>query len=518
MPATKSPASLSTVTFHKPPTDFADPDSAEGLELLCAANHPAEPVDWLWPGRIAIGKVTLIAGDPGLGKSVLALDVAARVTRGLAWPEEGSGFGVQDPKLNPEPRTLNPPGSVLILSASDDLADTIRPRLDAMGADPSRVFVLPSITDLRHDFGQLKAAVDRVPNCRLIIVDPLNAFVGPSDSHFHTVVRRVLTPLMRLATEKRIAVLAITQFRKNDGAAIHRAAGSTGFVATARALWTVCRDPRDESRNLFLPLKHNLTATARGLAFRLEEEPISGAPRIAWEPQVAVPSGAAAFTRPAKPREPSPERQAARDWLQNILAAGPRPARLILEEGEQVGFLVRTLRRAFHELGGHTAKRGLVQGWWWSLADQAGEAAKSGDSSHAEPDPTPKSAVLFEGVTFDEDVANQAQLEALHGEHQFGPMRAPTVAESIAALDRARPRPSSETGHPLLDQMLRAFRASPPTNAKPQAAAPDSRSKLSPNAAPLADQVQYARKRRAACNAPNHRPTSRQSKTREPVA
>ncbi len=515
MPATKSPAKHSTVTFHKPPTDFADPDSAEGLELLCAANHPAEPVEWLWPNRIAVGKVTLIAGDAGLGKSVLALDVAARVTRGSAFPDENRAEGgrgkaegnTSDSDLPPSTLPLPPsPGSVIILSASDDLADTIRPRLDAMGADPSRVFVLPSITDLRHDFGQLKAAVERVPNCRLIIVDPVNAFVGPSDSHYHTVVRRVLTPLTRLAAEKRIAILAITQFRKNDGAAIHRAAGSTGFVASARSVWTVCRDPRDAGRNLLLPLKHNLTATARGLAFRIEEEPSAGAPRIVWEPEIAPLSPDKAF---AKPHTLSPERYAAREWLQELLAAGPRPARDVLDRGQERGFLNRTLQRAFFELQGHSVKRGLMQGWWWSLP-----AKTDPDPSQ----PTPKNPDIFEGVNYEEDIANQARFDALHGEQQFGPLRAPTVAESIAALDRARSQPISETGNPLLDRMLRAFRASPPTKTQPPAAAPDSRSKLSSHAAPLADQVQYARKRRAAGNAPNHQPASPQPRTREPVA
>ena len=205
-----------------------------------------------------------------LGKSVLALDVAARLTRGAAWPEDerqgDKETGRQGVTASNSSLSLSPclpvslsgrptdgatepnvaePGSVLILSAADHLTDTIRPRLDAASADPSRVFILPSITDLRHDFGQLKAAVDRAPNCRLIIVDPVNAFVGPSDSHFHTVVRRVLAPLTRLAAEKRIAVLAVTQFRKIDGPAIHRAAGSMGFVAAAQSLWAVCRDTQD---------------------------------------------------------------------------------------------------------------------------------------------------------------------------------------------------------------------------------------------------------------------------------
>ena len=439
--------------------------SPQGVELVCAADFPAQPVQWLWHQRIPIGKVTLLAGDPGLGKSLLALDIAARVTRGL--PFADSAKSVEQGALSHSTANSVPPVpcSVLVLSASDDFADTIRPRLDAAGADPARIFSLPSITDLRHDFKELQSAVDQIPDCRLIIVDPVNAFVGPGDSHYHTVVRRVLMPLTRLAAEKRIAILAVTQFRKNDGATIHRAAGSTGFVATARSLWTVCRDPRDANRNLFLPLKQNLTHAARGLAYRIVEEPDLRAPHVQWEPDTSVPTTEEAFQRPRPPKPPAPERSAARAWLQQILAAGPRPAQRILEEGEQFGFLERTLQRAFQELGGSTAKRGLLAGWWWSLekeipAATVGKAAESAISGPGTPTKTPD---VFEGVTYDEDIVNHSVVDAILNDDLEHYRHLPAANESIETLERVAPDPNSPTGDPFLDQLRETFRAPPPS-------------------------------------------------------
>ncbi len=526
----------------KSPPDFADPNSAEGLEMLCAANHPAEPVEWLWPGRIAVGKVTLLAGDPGCGKSIVALDIAARVTRGSALPDSifPHAFAPAATTESPHPETISDeprttkdgsfdfrpssPGSVLILTATDTLADTIRPRLDAAGADPTRVFILPSITDLRHDLGQLKAAIDRAPDCRLIIVDPVNAFVGPSDSHFHTVVRRVLAPLTRLARQKRLAILAVTQFRKNDAAGVYRAAGSTGFVATANALWTVCRDPRDESRSLLLPLKHNLTPHAEGLAFRLLNDLQRQAPRVDWQTDLPALSPREAFRRPPKPRQPAPERLDARTWLQSELAAGPQPANTILEAGERRGFQRRTLQRAFHELAGHTTKKGLHHGWWWSLAPQTPStltessssttsttlvAATSSAESPAQPTEAPrKTAVAFEGVTYETDIRLQSEYDALTviAPPQWPPIFLPvvpqnTVSTSPTTDNRSDSSPPSladtrDLFHQLREKLCQPHGANspPPPPARDQ---PDSRSKLStpatPSSDPDAEQVQCER-------------------------
>lgn len=150
------PNESSTITYYENFQDLAAalaPDKPRA-RLRPATDYPAEEVEWLWPGKIPIGKVTLLIGDPGLGKSLIALDAAARVTRGKPFPKGFASSATKNPTkhapppnhLNPEPRTLNPPpnsgsrqstlnsrlpGSVLILSAEDQIADTIRPRLDA---------------------------------------------------------------------------------------------------------------------------------------------------------------------------------------------------------------------------------------------------------------------------------------------------------------------------------------------------------------------------------------------------
>jgi hypothetical protein len=385
-------------------------NTTDNLELVCAHDHPAEPVTWLWPEKIPIGKVSMLIGDPGTGKTLAALDLAARLSCGNACPKTNnaakttsnhSSFDIRHssfpPADNPQsavsatppsPFRL-PPSSTIILSATDDLADTLRPRLDAAGADPRRIFVIPSIADLRHDFAQLRAAVDRAPNCRLTIIDPINAYVGPSDSHFQTVLRKVLEPLAKLAAEKRIAVLAIANLRKNEGAAIYRAAGSMGFVAAARTVWTICRDQSNPTRTLMLPVKNNLAPTATGLAFTIKSHPETGAPVIAWSPDPVISSADEALTRAE-----IADLNSARQWLTKALAGGPRSASEIADEGSQYGFHERTLRRALHAIGGNTQNRGIVWGWWWSLPaapNQETQTAPGSAGGSSNPDVAPTS-------------------------------------------------------------------------------------------------------------------------------
>jgi hypothetical protein len=358
---------------------------AENFQLVRALDCPAQPVEWLWPGKIPIGKVTLLIGDPGTGKSLVALDIAARVSRGHTWPDESVKSEETRVKSQNSPSgsplsTLDsrPPSSVLILSASDDLADTIRPRLDAAGADSSRVFLLASIADLRNDFDHLRTAVNCAPNCRLIIIDPINAYVGSSDSHFYSVVRKVLSPLASLAADKRVAVLAVAHLRKSAGAALYRAAGSMGFVASARAIWTVANDRDNPSRQLLLPLKNNLAAPACGLAYSIAPHPQTRAAAITWYAAPITTSSEEALRGP----EPS-DLHAARIWLRTALAGGPRAASEITTQAEQYGFHERSLRRALHAIGGNTQNRGVLEGWWWSLpaehSDDASSAAESQD-------------------------------------------------------------------------------------------------------------------------------------------
>jgi putative DNA primase/helicase len=244
--------------------------------------HP-ELVRWLWPGRIALGKLTLLAGDPGLGKSFVTLDLAARVSSGIAWPDL--------------PLLPNPAGDVVLLSAEDDLSDTIRPRLDAAKADANRVVAIQAVRrvlitgqtqedyfDLTEDLPALEAAIQQLSDCRLVIIDPLTAYLGQTDSHKNAEVRAVLARLFELAARHKVAVLAVTHLNKaNTMPAIYRAMGSLAFVAAARAVWAVVRDEEDQTgqRRLFLPVKSNLSPDETGLAYALE--PVGQTARVGWE-------------------------------------------------------------------------------------------------------------------------------------------------------------------------------------------------------------------------------------------
>jgi putative DNA primase/helicase len=357
----------------------SDPDC--DLEMLCAADYPAKKVQWLWPNRIPIGKVTLLVGDPGNGKSLVALDIAARVSRGAPWPDEPQAQGLHS--LGPSP------GSVLILSAEDDIRDTIRPRLDAAGADPQRVFVLPTIADLRHDLDKLRRALDRLPDCRLIVIDPVNSYVGPGDSHFHTIVRRVFEPLAKLAAERGIALLAVSHLRKHDGAAIQRAAGSMGFVASARAVWTVCRDPVQSDRYLMLQVKNNFVGETTGLAYAIASAtPSAGAhlaPAIAWQTERVATSAVDALRPNKNSRGPEPsELTLAMDYVQRELITGPKSAEWMYAGAMGGGFNDRTVRRALVAIGGKTRKTRPFgfDSWVWyhpdhDLQDSQGDATES---------------------------------------------------------------------------------------------------------------------------------------------
>ena len=221
----------------------------------CFADIAPERLKWLWPRRIPLGKVTVIAGDPGLGKSLVTLDLAARVSRGGMWPDGSE----------------NLIGTVLLLSAEDDAADTIRPRLDACDANVENVHILESITvvdgDGRPD-SKLVTLLDvkpvelwlhRHPDCRLIVIDPITAYLGDADSHKNAELRALLTPWAKLAADCGVAVVAVSHLTKNSStSAMYRVTGSLAFVAASRAVWVVAKDRQDPDRRLFLPVKCNL--------------------------------------------------------------------------------------------------------------------------------------------------------------------------------------------------------------------------------------------------------------------
>jgi hypothetical protein len=338
-----------------------------------------EQVEWLWRERIAVGKLTLIVGDPGLGKSFLTLDIAARVSRGAAWPDS--------PK---QPQT---PGDVILLTAEDDLADTVRPRLDAHWADVTRIIAIRGakfvddgeerMVNLATDLDSIRRVAKEANQPRALIIDPVSAYLGKTDSHKNAEVRGVLAPLSELAAELRLAVIAVSHLRKGEGAALYRTMGSLAFIAAARSAWVVCRDETDQSRRLMLPLKSNLAPDVGGLAFAILPHGTNDAPVLCWEREPVSVAADDAIGHKRKPGPAPNDRTDAATWLREQLANGPRPAKDLIEDGDGLGFTERTLQRAFRDIGGQREKRGFTSGWLWSIAQ--GDTNTTEDTRHKQP-------------------------------------------------------------------------------------------------------------------------------------
>lgn len=327
-----------------------DPTTRPGPVLVRLADVAPAQIEWLWEQRVAIGKLTLIAGDPGLGKSFLTIDMAARVSIGAGWPDRPG-----DALLGKRPG----PGGVVMLSAEDDVADTMRPRLDAAGGDPRRVAVLQAVRtigdtgeksertfDLARDLRHLEDAIDQTPGCRLVVIDPISAYLGKTDSHNNGEVRGLLAPLADLAARRRVALVCVTHLNKGQGQAIYRAMGSLAFAAAARAVWGVVKDKDEPSRRLLLPIKNNIGNDRSGLAYTLRPT-MGGQPQVAWEPEPIELTADDALSSDSKPGPDADERPRCEAWLRQALQAGPRPARDVEDEGVNgESFSVGTIRRA----------------------------------------------------------------------------------------------------------------------------------------------------------------------------
>ena len=276
----------------------APPGSGRVLISRRASEIQPEAIHWLWPQRIAQGKLCLIAGPPGLGKSQVTIYCAAIISSGGTWC---TGETCEA-------------GDAFLLSAEDGPADTIRPRLEACGAHLDRVHVIEAVRDkqrdrffnLNSDLEALAAALTARPGAKIIIIDPISAYLGNVDSHNNADVRGVLAPLAKLAADHGVAVVCVTHLNKSPSTdPLARVIGSTAFGAAVRTAFLVGLDNMNPERRLFLLLKTNISRRCPGLAFRLEPYvliPGIETSRVAWDAESVTITASEALT-PSTPDE-----------------------------------------------------------------------------------------------------------------------------------------------------------------------------------------------------------------------
>lgn len=378
----------------RPPRLYDGPQ----VTLTTASSLRPEPVTWLWPGWLAAGKLHILGGAPGAGKTTLALAMAAVVSTGGRWPD-----GTQSPCRH-----------VVVWSGEDDPSDTLTPRLVASGANLSHIHFVGDVHDSygRRGFDparDMAALADRlvdIGDIGLLIVDPIVSAVS-GDSHKNAEVRRGLQPLVDLAGKLGCALLGITHFSKGTGGRdpTERITGSLAFGALARLVMVAAKhqDEGSEARRVLLRAKSNIGIDGGGFEYSLQEQPLSAFPGVFATRAIfgASIEGAARdiLAEADATDEDSNSLADCKQFLRDLLADGPVSVKQIKADIDGAGYSWATARRAQKALAIEAIKEGLRSVWVWRLPASGPEGAQenpkvlnkktwasSGNDEHLRPD------------------------------------------------------------------------------------------------------------------------------------
>ena len=344
---------------------------ASRVELIRGCDVIPEPVQWIWPGWLAAGKMHVLGGAPGTGKTSISMALAATVTTGGRWPDG----------------TRSIAGNVVIWSGEDDHADTLAPRLALSGADLTRVYFITDIRegsdrrsfDPARDMEPLRRKLVAIGGVRLLIVDPIVSAVT-GDSHKNAEVRRGLQPLVDLSASMRCALLGITHFSKGTGGRdpVERLTGSLAFGALARVVLVAAKhqEEGDDGRTvrLFVRAKSNIGPDHGGFEYDLHQGELKAHPGIfnsyvLWGDALEGEARELLATADATGDDgEGGSLNDAKEFLSGLLANGPLPTKIIKGDADGAGYSWATIRRAKKALGLETSKAGMKGGWEWAIA------------------------------------------------------------------------------------------------------------------------------------------------------
>lgn len=329
-------------------------DTRQKVNLINGSDIIIEPINWLWPGWLAAGKIHILGGAPGIGKTSMAIAFTAIVSSGGTWPD-GSKAEI---------------GNVVIWSGEDDLADTLVPRLLLAGANLSNIYFIKDVGkglerrvfDPAKDMEVLKNEFAHIKDVRLLVVDPIVSAIS-GDSHKNAEVRRGLMPLEDLASSTRCAVLGITHFSKGTSGRepVERLNGSLAFAALARVVMVAVRqqeaDEDGNKKHLLLRAKSNIGADDGGFEYDLIQEELPShagvtTSRVKWDKAVEGTARELLATAESIAEDEYHENGSVKDWLRQLLIEenGEIDRRDVMKAANAMGFKDRTVHRAREKL------------------------------------------------------------------------------------------------------------------------------------------------------------------------
>ncbi|MCW5602737.1 AAA family ATPase [Nitrosomonas sp.] len=334
------------------------------VNLLSAAELKPEPISWLWNGYLARGKMQILGGMAGSGKTTIAMSLAATVSKGGTWPDG----------------TRAKQGNVLVWTGEDDPQDTLLPRLLMCGADANKIWFIGGVKernqarsfDPAKDVAMLSEKIEEIEGISLIIVDPIVSAIS-GDGHKNNEVRRGLQPLVDLAASHDCALLGITHFTKGTSGRdpLERITGSLAFGAVARVVMVAAKAPKEESR-VFMRAKSNIGSDSGGFKYEIEQSRLSDYPDIfATYAKFGEAIEGTAIDILGEVEETDEDKQVkasaledAKAFLIDILSGGRVAVKQIEQDAKEAGHYMRTVRRAKTKLRIDAVKDGV---WYWEL-------------------------------------------------------------------------------------------------------------------------------------------------------